>query len=220
MLAAISVLPLALAAALRVAAPAALPLLPASVDAEAATRVASAVLLLLTPMMFGFVIGLMLLDERDEGVLTAVSLTPVGKAGFVAYRMAVPMLWSVLISLVVVPLAGLVRVAPSRLAAFAVLAGLQAPMLALFLGAFAADKVQGMALAKVGSLLIGVGALVVIAPAPWYWLGAVSPHFWLVRLFLDAGATTGAFTLQLAAALGVHLLVLWGLLRIFRRRAG
>ena len=37
--------------------------------------------LLLIPMMFGMVYGFILLDERDGGVITAISVTPVGKSG-------------------------------------------------------------------------------------------------------------------------------------------
>jgi fluoroquinolone transport system permease protein len=225
LLALLATLPLALAAAVRVVAPAGFEWLPATVDDVAVASGVMAVLLLLTPMMFGFVIGLVLLDERDEGVLTAVALTPVGTTGFLGYRMATPVVWSSVATVLVVLLAGLVPFAPARLAVLALLAGLQAPLLALFLGAFAADKVRGMALAKAGSVLIGIGAVAAIAPDPWRWLAAPSPHFWLVRLAIGEGplaqAMSGAtFWLEVAAAVVVHLGVLWALARLLRARAG
>lgn len=216
----LSALPLGLAGAFRLIAPAALQRLPATLDAGAVASAAMAVLLLLTPMMFGFVIGLMLLDERDDGVLTAVSLTPVGKTGFLGYRMATPAVWSGVAAVIVVMLAGLASFAPWRMALLALLAGLQAPMLALFLGAFAADKVRGMALGKVGSVLIGVGALAVLAPAPWRWLAAPSPHFWLVWLAVGDPGVGVSFWLEGAVALAVHVGVLWALALWFRDRVG
>jgi fluoroquinolone transport system permease protein len=211
-------LPLASAGSVRLWAPAGFARLPASMDPGVSANAAIAVLLLLTPMMFGFVIGLMLLDERDEGVLTAVALTPVGRTGFLAYRMAAPTAWSGIAAVTVALLAGLVAFAPQRLAALALLAGLQTPLLALFLAAYAPDKVRGMALAKVGSVLIGLGALAVLAPDPWLWLAAPSPHFWLVRLVIVREAMAIGFWTQWLAALAVHLAALWLLARLFRRR--
>jgi fluoroquinolone transport system permease protein len=222
MLILLAALPVALGGATRLAGPAAIERLPAGADPAAVASAAMAVLLLLTPLMFGFVIGLMLLDERDEGVLTAVSITPVGKTGFLAYRMATPVIWSGVAAVLVALLAGLVSYQPAHLAVLAVLAGLQAPLLALFLGAFAADKVRGMALGKVGSVLVGLGAVAVLAPAPWSWLAAPSPHFWLVRLAVGDGPAAGAWSFwpQVAAALAAHLAALWLLTSLFRNRTG
>lgn len=222
MLMLLATLPLALAATVRLAAPAGLERLPPTMDAGVVASWTTAVLLLLTPLMFGFVIGLMLLDERDDGVLTAVALTPVGKTGFLGYRMATPIAWSSIAAVLVTVLPGLASFGPAQLAVLAVLAGLQAPLLALFLAAFAADKVRGMALGKVGTVLVGVGTVAVLAPAPWRWLATPSPHFWLARLTIGGGPGAGvaAFWLETAAALAVHLGALWALARLFRGRVG
>ncbi|CAN5839749.1 hypothetical protein BH23GEM9_BH23GEM9_03410 [soil metagenome] len=221
MFALLSALPLAVAVVLRVAGAENIARLPFPLEASAIATITTAGLLLLTPMMFGFVIGLMLLDERDDGVLTAVAMTPVGKTGFLARRMTTPVLWSGVASVVVLLVAGMARIPPDRLAVLALLAALQAPLLALFLGAFAPDKVRGMALGKVGTALVGIGALGVLAPMPWQWLAAVSPHYWMVRIAVaDDTAVTAAYGAQVAAALAVHLLALWLLARAFRARVG
>jgi fluoroquinolone transport system permease protein len=221
MFALLSALPLLVAIALRVAGVDGMARLPFPLEPAAIAMITTAGLLLLTPMMFGFVIGLMLLDERDDGVLTAIAMTPVGKSGFLARRMTTPVLWSGVATVLVVLLAGMTRFPPERLAVLVLLAGLQAPLLALFLGAFAPDKVRGMALGKVGTALIGIGALGVLAPAPWQWLAAVSPHYWMVRLAIADGATTAAaYGALVAAAVTVHLGALWLLARAFRARVG
>jgi fluoroquinolone transport system permease protein len=183
--------------------------------------VAMVVLLLLTPMMFGFITGLMLLDERDEGVLQAIALTPPGTAGVLRWRLLWPAVWSggvAVFALLVLGglggLGGVGGVGPARLGAVAVLVALQTPLLALFLGVFAPDKVTGMALAKVGSTLIGAGAAAALLPAPWRWAAAWSPHFWLVEVLGGGGPVA------IAAAVGVHVAALLLLGRTFAARRG
>jgi len=202
---------------------------------EWATPGATIVLLLIAPMMFGFLAGLMLLDERDEGVLEAVALTPVGTRGVLAYRMSWPALWSAATAVLVLALFGGSPSSPAALLAVPVLSALQTPLLAFFLGAFAGNKVDGMALSKVGSMLIGVGAAGVLLPSAWQWLALWSPHYWLARVVLasvaspagEADATGhavgghgGAGLMVLAVALLVHLAALAGLARLYARRVG
>ena len=46
------------------------------------------------PMMFGMVYGFILLDERDYGIITAISVTPMGKSGYLKLRMGLPVIFS------------------------------------------------------------------------------------------------------------------------------
>ena len=46
--------------------------------------------LMLIPMMIGMVYGFILLDERDAGIITAISVTPTGKSGYLKIRMGIP----------------------------------------------------------------------------------------------------------------------------------
>jgi fluoroquinolone transport system permease protein len=223
MLVVLACVPLALAVVAQLAAPSLLPLLPRSLDA----RVLTALLLVLTPLMFGFVYGLVLLDERDEGVLHVIAVTPTGRGGFLLLRMTAPAAWTAAAGAAIV-LLGRGYGPPSTSAlldallhalAVGLLAGLQTPMLALFLAAFAGDKVQGMALAKVGSLIIGLGAVAPLAPLPWRWLAAPTPHFWLIELLLTP-PRSAAFALRVLVALAVHVGIVWLLSRAYSRRAG
>jgi fluoroquinolone transport system permease protein len=212
----LAALPLLLAAVFRASRPALTAALDGRIGADVVGTIAAAVLLLLTPLMFGFIYGLMLLDERDDGVLAAIAVTPTGKVGFLLRRMLVPVVWTVAASLAVLGLAGL-RFPAAVLAAAALLAALQTPIMALFVGAFAGSKVEGMALSKVGNVIITIGALGVLAPLPLRWAFAPSPHYWLVALLAAQGRATA---LHLAAGVTAHLLVIALLARRFTRRLG
>ena len=178
----------------------------------------TAALLLLTPLMFGFVVGLMLLDDRDEGALAAVAMTPTGRSGFLVRRLALPVLWCVPVSFAVTWLAALPLGGPLRFTAIAGLAGLETPLLALFMTAFAGNKVEGMAMAKVASVLLTWGGLALLLEPPLNWTGAAAPAWWLIRLLFARSLPASQFTWLFGGALAVHLLALAVLLQLFRRR--
>src|SRR5690554_6030134 len=66
-------------------------------------------LIFMTPAMYGTVLGFVLLDERDENILTVISVTPLMKPGYIAYRLLSPAVISFIFSYSVIILSGLVK---------------------------------------------------------------------------------------------------------------
>jgi fluoroquinolone transport system permease protein len=69
--------------------------------------IAGYALLITAPVICGTVIGFLLLDERDDHTLLALRVTPLPPGGYLAWRLSLPMLLSVLTTLITFPLAGL-----------------------------------------------------------------------------------------------------------------
>ena len=188
LLAVVPFVPLGLWLLLRLALPPAAALLSPAVDLTRWYPAVSAFLLLMTPLMIGMVAGFLLLDERDEGVLLSVSVTPVGKPGFVAYRLLVPTAAAFGMNLL---LAG--GLAPARVPLASVLlpaavASLEAPMMTLYLAAFAANKVEGLVLVKAASILDLAPLAPLFLPMPWQLAAGVLPTYWVARSFLAMSA--------------------------------
>lgn len=175
-------------------------------------------LLLLGPMLAGVVVGFLLLDQRDDRTLYALQVTPLSLNNYLAYRLALPVLIGMFLSLIALPLSGLVRLNLFYLLAVALAAAPMAPLFALFLAAFAANKVQGFAIQK------GLGAVMlppVIAyfvPAPWHWLFGLVPTYWPAQVLWQATSGSGQLWLYLGLGLLVQGLLLWLLLRRFNHR--
>ncbi len=167
----------------------------------------AAFLITTTPLTFGWAAGFLLLDERDEGVLTAFAVTPFSARRFLAWRLALPTAVGFGAALLVLPLAGL-GAAPDALLAAAAVAALEAPIYALFLASFAANKIEGMALGKMASLF-SLGPLALLLPWPWQAAGTILPPYWIARTLTDASPWPAC-----AAGLLLHL----GLLLLLRRR--
>lgn len=163
--------------------------------------------IMLIPQIFGSVIGFMLLDERDEGTLTALRVTPLTLERYLVYKLAVPFLVAVGAVYIFVPIVGLVALPYAPLFPIALVAALEGPMIALLLASLAANKVQGVAVMKGMSLIFIAPLIAHFTPLPWQWLWGIFPTYWPVRAFwaLLAGETWWPYV---AFGLAVHLIYL------------
>jgi fluoroquinolone transport system permease protein len=210
------VLPIGIALAIRGVLPALLeraaPLLPFDPLALYAPLMAY-VLLLITPLLTGMVIGFQLLDQRDDGVLDALRVTPPRLRGYLAYKLTLPVLVGIGLTMITFPLAGLNAGGPVALLLAALAIAPHGPLFALFLAGFAANKVQGFALTKISNVLLMLPIAALFVPAAWQPLLAVAPGYWPARLLwaLQSGAPEAP--IFLAAALAYQVLLGWVLLR-------
>jgi len=169
------------------------------------------------PLILGSALGLMLLDERDEGSLLALRVTPISMARYALYRGAVPMLLSMFACAVTVLLTDLPTPSTLSLLSVSALAAVEAPLLALFLATFARNKVEGLALMKGMSVLMFAPVAAWFLDGPWHWLPGVIPTLWPAEAFwriIDGRP----YAWVVAAGFVVHLPLLWWMARRFQRK--
>lgn len=172
--------------------------------------------LLLAPGMTGIIVGFLLLDERDQHTLTALLVTPISLPAYLFYRISVPILLAFVVTLMAVPLAGLVAVPFLSLLMATALASVGGAITALFLVAFAENKVTGLAVMK---FMQGMSALPMAAyfvDPPWQWVAGIMPTYWSLKVYWLAAAGEG-YQGYLLVGIGVNLLVLGLLLRRYNR---
>lgn len=170
------------------------------------------------PLVFGLLVGLLILDERDDDTLTALRVTPISMRGYALYRGGSAVLLSVFYVLVSLPLTGIMPEAllPALLPV-AVLSGLLAPGCALTLATFAGNKVEGLALMKaLGILLLGPLAAYFI-DSGWQLLFGLSPTYWAAKAFWVAGEG-GNFWPYFLVGAAYNLALVALLLRRFREK--
>ena len=170
------------------------------------------------PLLFGVMAGLLVLDERDDDTLTALRVTPISMAGYTLYRGGATTLLSFAYVLIALPLTGLLP--PSLLPAtalVALLSGLMAPLFALILSTFAANKVEGLALMK-GLSVFMLGPLAAyFIDSDWQLLLGVLPTYWPAKAFWVAGEGGNLWPYVLVGMV-YHLLLLAWLLRRFQKK--
>lgn len=158
-------------------------------------------LLLLGPTMAGMVAGFLLLDERDEGVLRALRVTPVPLGAFLAYRLFLPIGLGFALTLVAYPLAGLVPLPAWQVAACALLAAASGPVMALVLVRFAEDKVAGFVVVKATNVVNLLPIVAFFLPGPARWAAAAVPTYWPLAAFwrfVDGAPAAGALLVGVA----------------------
>ncbi len=137
-------------------------------------------------MLVGMILGFILLDERDEDLITYFTVTPLGRGGYLVYRLAAPQVLSIAVAAVMLPIivTGIVRFPLWPSLGIAAMASLQAPMMVLYLGAFAANKVEGLAYGKAFGLLFAGPIAGYLIPGRLKYLAGIIPPFWVSEAYL------------------------------------
>ncbi|HSR66395.1 MAG TPA: hypothetical protein VLU25_00510 [Acidobacteriota bacterium] len=168
------------------------------------------------PGSYGFVLGFLLLEERDQHTREALSVTPLHPATYLLGRLGYTVLLSTLVGALLVRWLGLAGLSWTQLLACSLAAALFGPLMALALAAWAQDKVQGFALYKA---LSGVQMPLVLAyfvDPPLQLAFGILPNFWAAKMLwtlADAqasGATPTTAWLYFAISLLIQTtLILW-----------
>ncbi len=176
------------------------------------------VILAVSAFMIGWVAGFLILEERDDGPILAIEVTPVGKAGLVINRLILTMLLTALITLFSIQLLFPDMGWGMRIF-LAFLVGLEAISVALVIPTIARNKVEGLAVAKVTNMASLLPALALV-PSPWRYLGAVFPTYWIGEVFQISPVQYLALPVILLVALVVHVGLVLLLYRLFVGRVG
>lgn len=177
----------------------------------------TAVVALIVPLVTGVVVGFLLLDQRDDRTLSALQVTPLSLSGYLAYRLSMPLVLSLLLTAVVLWGGSLVPLGALDIVLISAATAPSAPLMALFLAAFAANKVQGFALQKASGVFLLPPMLAYFLPTPWSWLLAVFPAYWPAELAWTRTAG-GSGLLFLLGSLGYHALLIYLLLKRLQNR--
>jgi fluoroquinolone transport system permease protein len=170
--------------------------------------------ILLAPGMAGLVTGFLLLDERDDRTLTALLVTPMPLNGYLFYRISFPIVIGFITTFIGYPLIGLIPIAPLDLVIIALLGALSGPLVALFLAAFAENKVAGLTMVK---MLNGITLLPLVAyfvQSDLQVLAGVIPTYWPLKIFWLAAAGQSYWG-YVVAGFVINGLALWLFMRRF-----
>ncbi|PNX48650.1 MAG: hypothetical protein BV457_03260 [Thermoplasmata archaeon M9B1D] len=174
------------------------------------------------PFIFSFITAFLILDERDEHLLTVLRVMPISRTSFLAFRMFFMLFFSFIVLLIFPPLSGLVNMTEFSYLSYipvALLFALFTPVASLFVTSFATNKVQAFAIFKIGgsvflipifAFLLNLGNLKwIFSPVPTYWS----------LLTLDNVLKNGSVdVIYLAIGFVYHLILIAVLFHIFNKK--
>ncbi len=108
---------------------------------------------------------------------------------------------------------------PYLLSSIAVLlAGIESPIIALFIVIVAQNKVQGFAILKGLGTGLFIPVFAYFMPETYQWIMGVFPNFWPMKLFWIANGAGTGFVLYAVIGFGLHALFLAFLYRYFQKK--
>lgn len=134
----------------------------------------------LSPVMFCFVSAMVSLEEIDENTAVYLSVTPLGKTGYLFARFGVPSVIAFLTTIILLPVFKLTALSAMTILLLAAGGTLQGMIVALLILTISSNKLEGIAVAKL-SAPAAFGAAIpffiksdvqyVISPLPSFWIG-------------------------------------------------
>ncbi|KUG02359.1 d-alanyl-d-alanine carboxypeptidase [hydrocarbon metagenome] len=170
------------------------------------------------PLVFGVIFGLLMLDEKDEQIFTAIQVTPVSVVDYALYRFLAAALASMLYVFLTLYATGMVSlsVVISTLPVI-LLTGLLSVFVLVFLISFGNNKVEGLAFMKgFGILMLGPLAAY-FWDSPWQHLLGVLPSYWPAKAFWLISIGSTAWPYVITGAVYLSLLIACLLFRFKKR---
>lgn len=169
-------------------------------------------LCLLTPYMFCFVSGLVMLTEHDENMAKYIAVTPVGKNGYIISRLIFPAAFGFLASVPLVSMFSLTVWNTALLLLACLVSSVLCVAVVMLLFSLSHNRVEGMAIGKLtGLFLLGLVVPFFLESGMQY-LFSPLPSFWLAKMCVSADI------IWLFPALVSSLLWMWVLYRRFERK--
>ncbi|MBI9047065.1 MAG: hypothetical protein JEZ06_21445 [Anaerolineaceae bacterium] len=144
---------------------------------------------IMAPITFSVMVGFMLLDEKDDNTLTALQVTPLSLNNYIAYRVAMPVLLTIIMMYIIFPLANIGTLTWTQLLVTAIAAAPMSPMFALYLASVAQNKVQGFALMKLSGFILFLPIFAYFIHSDWELAFGLIPTYWPMKVYwmLEAG---------------------------------
>lgn len=170
------------------------------------------------PMIFGLIFGLMILDEKDDHVLTALKVTPLSLDSYLFYRFSATIVISIVYVFLTIFATGLIdTVILLRSMPAAFLSGLLAVFMMLIMVSFADNKLEGLAIMKAsGILMIGPLAAFFIKN-DWQILLGILPSYWPAKAFWSS-VRGESIVSYIIIGLVYNLILCYLLYRRFRKK--
>ena len=160
----------------------------------------------LTPVLFCFIAAMVMLEERDDHIDQYLSATSLGRNGYYISRIVLPALAAFAVTAMLLPVFHLSPMSAGAVLCLSLAGALQGVIVALLVVALSANKLEGMAVTKLSSLIL-LGALVpCIVPVPLCFGLSFLPSFWMGQAILESRLL---YFLPAVAEAGVWIAFLW-----------
>ena len=172
------------------------------------------------PLVYGFIVAFLILDERDEHLLTVLRVMPISRNTYLIYRMLFLSIFSFLVMLIFPPLSGLLdntHFTYLQYLPIALLFTLITPFSALLVTTFATNKVQAFAIFKIGGTVFLIPLFIFLLTDNLKYIFAPIPNFWAFIALKELLSTGGNDYLHLGIGFAYTITLIVVLFYLFNK---
>lgn len=132
-------------------------------------------------LMFGFVSGFLLLDEKDQDIFSVFQVAPMSLERLLTMKISFPFLGAFFYGVLTLAFNPIHRVGGLDLVLLPLCFALICPLVALWVGALGRNKVEGLTWFKAIDLVLIVPLLGFFLPGNWEYVFAVVPSYYAFK---------------------------------------
>lgn len=133
----------------------------------------------ITPAMFCFIASMVMLEERDDHIDRYLFVTGLGQNGYFVSRIVIPALVAFLVTAAFLPVFRLTALSLWSILWLSLTGPLQGIIIALLIVTKSSNKLEGMAITKLSSLMMLGAVTPYFVPAPVCFCFSFLPSFWV-----------------------------------------
>lgn len=160
----------------------------------------------LTPAMFCFIAAMVMLEERDDHIDRYLSVTALGRNGYYISRIVLPALAAFAVTAILLPVFHLAPLSAAAILLLSLAGTLQGMIIGLLIVTISSNKLEGMAVTKLSSLMMLGAVIPYFVPAPFSFGFSFLPSFWMGKGVLERSLL---YLLPSIAAAGLWVSPLW-----------
>ena len=154
----------------------------------------------LTAVMFCFIAAMVVLEEHDDHIDRYLFITSLGRNGYFVSRILIPALFAFAITAILLPGVKLTELSGVEIILLSLTGSLQGIVIALLIVTISSNKLEGMAVTKLSSLMI-LGAIVpFFLPSPIDLCAFFLPSFWMGKAVTERKPVVMLLSVLVAAS--------------------
>ena len=173
------------------------------------------------PILYGFIASFLILDEKDEHLLTVLRVMPISRNTYLLYRMLFLSIFSFIVLLLFPPLSGLIEsthFSYMRYIPIALLFTLLTPFSAMLVSSFATNKVQAFAIFKISATLYMLPLFIFLVTDNLKYIFSPVPNFWVFIALKELLSTGTNDYLHLIIGFIYTIVLIMALFYIFNKK--
>jgi fluoroquinolone transport system permease protein len=163
---------------------------------------------LIPSMLFGMLVGFIILDERDEDIISYISVTPVGRKGYFLYKIFISSFASFIFFYITVYATNLAGLPFIYSVPLALMVALEAPFASFFLAVYSENKVEGLAMGKILGIMYVAPFAAYFVKSDLQYIAGVLPPFWIAKAFFSIPDNSYAYISYVLIGIIVHAVFL------------